>query len=96
MRPEDLGRTGGVRCMQIELTVMLAVISAALGVAGYAAGRLSSAKASGLSEGRILAKLEHIEKALDHQGNTSDRALETAAEALQCAKSAHYRIDMIE
>ena len=82
--------------MSIELTIFLAVLSGALTVCSFFAGRLSAAKAAGLSEGRIMEKLDNIEKAVDKQGNVSDRALTTANEALQSAKSAHHRLDMIE
>ena len=82
--------------MQIELTVLLAVLAGVLGFAGFAAGRLTSAKNAGLSEGRIMEKLQHIEKALEKQTTVAELALRTADEALQSSRSAHRRIDELK
>lgn len=86
--------------MNIDLNIISTLISLILGIAGFAAGRLSASKADGKQAGVMLTEMGYLKSGIDDikaQMRDSDKrytelnARVVAVEA--SAKQAHKRLD---
>ncbi len=85
----------------MDISVVVAVLGAALAVATFFAGRQTAAKSSGQEWGRLLGDVEHIKASLDGMGRRWDgetKALygeiaKEAADRKESVRRLHERMD---
>ena len=86
--------------MQIEVTILVAVLGFALSVGTFFAGRMTAAKNSGKQDGVILTEIGYLKSGVDdikrqihEEDNRHNLLVERVAMVEASAKQAHKRID---
>ncbi len=85
----------------MDISVVVAVLGAALATATFFAGRQTAAKSSGQEWGRLLGDVEHIKASVDAMGRRWDSDTKTLrkeimqeeAERKESVRRLHVRID---
>ena len=86
--------------MQIEVSVLIAVLGCALSVGTFFAGRMTAAKNNGKQDGVILTEIGYLKSGVDdikrqihEEDNRHNQLVERVAMVEASTKQAHKRID---
>ena len=58
--------------MNVEITLLIAVLGCAVSVAGFLLGRTTAAKQAGIADGELKADIRHIKDGIDKQESKLD------------------------
>lgn len=66
--------------MNIDMSILIAVLGFAMSVGTFFIGRLTAAKKDGVEDGEMKSDVRHIKNAVDKQGGKLDQVVENYEE----------------
>ena len=82
--------------MNIDITILIAVIGCALSVGTFFVGRMTAAKSSGQEDGEMRANVRYIRESVDKHDRKLDRVVENYEALKREVVELRGRLDMVE